>query len=165
MSEHAEDIRIEDYDYQLPPERIAAHPLTQRASSKLLVYQSGQIRDESFDQLARQVPEGSLLVFNNTRVIEARIFFQKPSGGNIEIFCLEPFEAPIGQALAQTGSVSWQCLIGGASKWKPGQLLQKQVVADGQPATLTVAYVSKLEDSFVVQFDWQPAALPLDRES
>src|SRR5690349_5816525 len=120
-------IYIRDYDYPLPQERIAPFPLAKRDDSKLLVYRQGHITDEHFHQLPGLLPQGSLLVVNDTRVIEARILFRKPSGGVIEIFCLEPEDGMIEQSLLRTGPVTWRCLIGGASKWKPGQLLQKTI--------------------------------------
>src|SRR5436190_19020495 len=118
-----ENILIKDYTYDLPAERIAEYPLSQRDQSKLLVYQNGEIGDGVFEELPEYLPEASTLVLNNTRVIEARILFQKQTGGVIEIFCLEPHGHTMEVSLQQTGSTRWECLIGGASKWKAGQVL------------------------------------------
>jgi S-adenosylmethionine:tRNA ribosyltransferase-isomerase len=148
------EIRISDFTYTLPEERIAAFPLQKRDDSKLLVYKSGNIADDHFYNLPQRVPHNATLVVNNTRVIEARILFQKPSGGIIEIFCLEPHGTSIETALNSSGPVFWQCMVGGASKWKKGQVLEKKV-ADGR---LTATYIGKEPDHFIIRFDWEPAA-------
>jgi len=153
---NVEKILIEDYTYNLPNERIAVYPLPKRDDSKLLVYKSGKITDERFYNLPQQLPPNGLLVLNNTKVIEARLFFKKPSGGVIEIFCLEPHEQSMETALQQHGSCKWQCLIGGASKWKPGQVLQKSLSVEDKQVILQARYLGKTEDSFIIQFDWQP---------
>ena len=113
---HPKNISIAGYSYDLPPNRIAHHPLPERDESKLLIYRDGIAREDIYRNIARYLPENSLLVFNNTKVVEARIVFQKDSGAQIEIFCLEPSPeyGGIAAALAQTGSVRWKCLIGGA---------------------------------------------------
>lgn len=149
-------ISIQDFTYDLPDERIAARPLPRRDGSKLLVYRNGTICDDHFYHLPQQLPEGATLVLNNTRVIEARLHFQKPTGGVIEIFCLEPSELSMEEALGAEGSVDWACLIGGASKWKPGQLLQKDLPGSFH---LTAQYIRKEEDSFVIRFSWTPQQL------
>jgi len=153
-----EEILIQDYTYSLPNERIAHHPLEKRDASKLLVYKSGRIEEDHFYHLAQQLPEGATLVLNNTRVIEARIFFTKSTGGVIEIFCLEPNRQSMELSLQQQGSAEWQCMIGGASKWKPGQVLQKELVIEGERVMLEARYKGKLEDAFIIQFSWTPAA-------
>jgi S-adenosylmethionine:tRNA ribosyltransferase-isomerase len=152
------DISILDFTYQLPGDRIAEYPLEQRDRSRLLVYRDGVITEDSFSQLAQWLPAGSLLVFNNTRVIQARLLFPKPTGAVIEIFCLEPFGAhPEYQAaMGRTGNSQWKCLIGGASKWKGGPLV-KTISLQGEPATLTARLLDKLPDSWVVELSWEPA--------
>jgi S-adenosylmethionine:tRNA ribosyltransferase-isomerase len=122
-------ISIADYSYDLPSDSIAYYPLAERDASKLLIYKDNIIRQDIYRNLADHLPPTSLLVFNNTKVVEARIVFQKPTGGQIEIFCLEPPAEYGGMAaaLSQTGRVRWKCLIGGASKWKPGQVLVKKL--------------------------------------
>lgn len=150
-----EPIYMQDFDYHLPNERIAYHPLTERDASKLLVYQNGTITDDTFYHLPHHLPPGATLIANNTRVIEARLFFTKTTGGVIEIFCLEPF-APTAmvQAMESCERVQWRCLIGGASKWKPGQILQKLFEIDEQPVVLNARYITKEEDSFIIEFEW-----------
>ena len=120
-----QDINIADYDYLLPDERIAKYPLVRRDMSKLLVYQQGEIGEERFDHLPDCLPEKSLMVFNNTRVIQARLLFRKATGAQIEIFCLEPAD-PADYALnfQQTKQCSWLCLVGNLKKWKDGVLQQ-----------------------------------------
>jgi S-adenosylmethionine:tRNA ribosyltransferase-isomerase len=148
-------IFIEDYSYHLPPERIAAVPLARRDASKLLVYQNGIIQTDTFYHLPDHLPLHSLLVLNNTRVIEARLFFKKPTGGGIEIFCLEPYQpGAVDQAMQQTASVQWRCLIGGASKWGHGQVLQKAIAVNEATVMLEAIYLQKEEDSFVIEFRW-----------
>ena len=153
-------ISIKEYDYLLPHERIAEFPLERRDQSKLLVYQEGRITDDRFYSIGQYLPESALIIVNDTRVIEARILFQKPTGGVIEIFCLEPFEQPVEQALHNKGKVLWRCLIGGASKWKPGQILEKKVVINGQPEVVHARYLDKGKDNFIIEFTWQPDSVP-----
>jgi S-adenosylmethionine:tRNA ribosyltransferase-isomerase len=154
---HPKDISIADYTYELPAEAIANYPLTERDASRLLVYRGGVIGETVYRDIAGQLPEGALLVFNNTRVVEARILFQKATGASIEIFCLEPPVEYRGMAaaMAQTGRVRWKCLIGGASKWKPGQVLTKAM----EGIDLEARYIEKLTDSFLVELSWHPAEL------
>lgn len=157
MRNKSQDILIKDFQYYLPHERIAEFPLPQRDQSRLLVYKSGKIEDDHFYQLPNHLHTGSCLILNNTRVIEARLHFQKPTGGVIEIFCLEPAgENDIAKAIMQTGLVRWNCLIGGASKWKPGQILQKEIHDQNRHAVLSARYIEKLADSFIIEFCWEP---------
>lgn len=156
MKQKPQEIRIADYTYELSTDRIAAFPLPKRDDSKLLVFKSGRISDERFYQLPEQLPPNTTLVVNNTKVIEARVLFRKPSGGVIEIFCLEPHNTSMEVALQNGGECSWNCLVGGASKWKPGQVLEKEVPGGG---TLQAFYLSKELDHFVIRFEWQPAHL------
>lgn len=153
-----DDLSISAYGYDLPDDRIARYPLPDRTLSKLLVWKAGQLEESVYARLGEFLAPSSLLVLNNTRVVEARILFQKPSGGLIEIFCLEPHAsfAPVSQAMAQTGKVLWICLIGGASKWKRGQVLEKKT---GE-TLLQARFIEKRADDFVVEFTWTPAGLP-----
>jgi len=155
MKPEAQNISIRHYSYELPHEKIAEFPLQERDRSRLLIYKNGGVEDDHFLNLDHHLPEGSTLILNNTRVIEARILFTKPTGGVIEIFCLEPFQQIIEQSLSATGRVQWLCLIGGASKWKAGQMLQKEVSIDHQTVQLSAKYISKQADSFVIEFFWQ----------
>ena len=119
---HPKDISILDFSYALPDEKIALHPLEKRDHSKLLVYKSGHIVTDTYSHLHSHLPKNSLLIFNNTKVINARIFFTKPTGGVIEIFLLEPYDSDYTLTLAATQRCQWKCLIGGISKWKEGSL-------------------------------------------
>lgn len=155
---HPKDLSILDFTYSLPDERIAAFPLSARDESKLLVYQQGAIKEDSYQHISDHLPAESLLVFNNTRVIQARILFQKSSGGVIEIFCLEPYEEQneYSTVMAKTGSTRWKCMIGGASKWKQGNLSKKISVLD-TGVILEARLVEKIPDAYVVELSWQPA--------
>jgi len=130
-------IRIADYNYDLPDERIAKFPLAERDSSKLLVYNHGEVSEDKFTNLPKYLPKGALMVFNNTRVIRARLHFQKETGAQIEVFCMEPF-APLEyqQNFAQTGSVEWLCMIGNLKRWKSG-ILTKELNIKGETVILT----------------------------
>lgn len=146
---------IEAFNYGLPEERIAAFPLANRDHSRLLVYRNGTLTDDTFYHLPHHLPPKSTLILNNTRVIEARVLFQKDTGGTIEVFCLEPCRpGDMAAAMAQTGRAEWRCLIGGASKWKPGQVLHKQVRVEGTDLTLEARYQAKEGESFVIAFSW-----------
>jgi len=151
------EISIADYSYDLPDGTIAYYPLAERDASRLLVYRAGELHEDIYRNIAQHLPEGALLVFNNTRVVEARIVFQKPTGGLIEIFCLEPPPeyGGIAAALTRTGSVRWKCLIGGASKWKPGQVLRKEL----GPLILEARWVERVEGAFLIELSWMPADL------
>ena len=154
-------ISIQDYVYSLPEERIAKYPLAERDASKLLIYKDGEITADTYKNIAHHIPENSLLVFNNTKVVEARLLFQKPTGGNIEIFCLEPHEQypDITSAMLQKGKVLWQCLVGGASKWKSGQVLGKKTRSGSGDISLRAKYIEKRPGSFVIELSWLPAEL------
>ena len=118
-----ETVHISDYDYDLPEERIARFPLEQRDMSKLLVSRGGEVSEARFGDIGGVLPAGSLLVFNNTKVIRARLVMHKPSGARIEVFCLEPHEpADYERAFAVTGECEWKCIVGNSKKWKEGAL-------------------------------------------
>ena len=152
------DIFINEFDYNLPEYRIAFYPLAERDKSKLLVYRAGKIESTTFDVLPDFLSDSSSLVLNNTRVIEARILFQKQTGGIVEIFCLEPKDSfkNINEELSREGSMQWKCFIGGASKWKHGEVLQKQVVVNGKPISLAARFIEKNVDFFTIEFFWSP---------
>ena len=158
---HPKNISIADFRYDLPADRIAHYPLAERDASKLLIYRDREITEDIYSNISHHLPENSLLVFNNTKVVEARILFRKPSGAQIELFCLEPPPEYPGMAAAmiQTGKVRWKCLIGGASKWKPGQVLSKSIDTSLSPLTLEARYITKLEDASLIELSWQPADL------
>lgn len=158
---HPRYLSINDFSYSLPEERIANYPLAERDASKLLVFQNGEIKDDIYRNIAGHIPAGSLLIFNNTKVVEARLVFQKKTGGQIEIFCLEPHEQypDITSAMLQQGKVQWLCLVGGASKWKKGQVLEKKVAIAGKEIILGANYIEKRADCFVIELSWLPGSL------
>jgi len=159
---HPKDISIDDFDYVLPEEKIAIYPLTQRDSSKLLIYKNEKVSEDVYRNLAEYLPPNSFLVFNDTKVIKARILFQKPTGGVIEIFCLEPHEkiSDYAVVLQQQNSSRWKCMIGGAGKWKEKFLLKKFLI-DGKEITLKASLVEKLSDAYVVELSWNPGSYSL----
>ena len=163
---NAKNIPIAEYNYDLPQENIAYYPLAERDASKLLIYRDDKISETIYRNIGSHLPEGTQLVFNNTKVVEARILFQKPTGAQIEVFCLEPPKeyGSITGAMAQTGKVKWKCLLGGASKWKPGQVLRKEVEpgpGDGvaAPIVLESRFLGKYEDAFLIELSWTPEKL------
>jgi S-adenosylmethionine:tRNA ribosyltransferase-isomerase len=155
------NIHIADYTYELPADRIATHPLPDRDASRLLIFNNGNISEDVYRNIATHLPENSLMVFNDTRVIEARILFQKSTGAFIEVFCLEPDERyqDVTTAMLQEGKVYWKCMIGGASKWKHGMHLHKDIDHNSRKITLSATITERRPDSFVVAFTWTPAEL------
>ena len=152
------DIRIQDYNYTLPDGRIAKYPLPERDASKLLRYRAGQIDDFIFRELPDLVPENALMVFNDTKVVPARLFFQRETGAHIEIFCLEPVDPPeYNTIFAARGCCRWKCVIGNAKRWK-GDILRFSNVS-GSPAVaaldLTASLVSREGQTGTVEFRWQ----------
>ncbi len=152
--EETKQIRIGEYNYELPEDRIAKYPLPDRDHSRLLVYRAGEISGETFTALPHFIPAGSLMVFNNTRVIQARLHFRKTTGAIIEIFCLEP-ALPNDYVLnfQQTGQVSWFCMIGNLKKWKEGSLV-KEVVVKGEKVVLCAVRRETHGSGFRVDFSW-----------
>lgn len=154
---HPRHISINDFTYHLPNEKIALHPLEKRDQSKLLIYKEDEIKEDIYKNIADHLPENSFLIFNNTKVIPARILFKKETGGTIEIFCLEPFEenAEYTTVMSKTGSARWKCMIGGASKWKEGGL-HKKIIIKNEAVELTATLKQKFADAYVTEFSWQP---------
>ena len=152
--EEAQQIRIEDFDYPLPDERIAKFPLAKRDESKLLLYRQGAVGETQFKHITRFLPAGSLMVFNNTRVIQARLLFRKPTGARIEVFCLEPVE-PHDYALVfqQTERCRWMCLVGNLKKWKEGTL-SREVLVGGETVLLKAERLQSCGDSHLIEFTW-----------
>lgn len=156
MIDQVRNIRIEDYDYALPDERIARHPLARRDSCKLLVSRGdGEFATEVFSDLPGLLPAGAMLVYNNTRVINARLRFRKPGGGAmIEIFCLEPVEpADYAVSFAATGECSWLCFVGNSKRWKEGELAMPLTI-EGKRLTLTAERASREGNASTVTFRW-----------
>jgi S-adenosylmethionine:tRNA ribosyltransferase-isomerase len=153
-----QDTHITDFNYNLPEARIAKFPLPQRDQSKLLIRKDDQITEDTFQNLSKYIPENSLLVFNNTKVIQARMLFQKPSGAQIEIFCLEPEDpADYAQAFAQTHSCVWRCLIGNAKRWKEGTLSKK--IPDTEQVKCTTERLKSESETHFVRFTWDDSNL------
>jgi len=155
---HPKDISITDYTYDLPKERIAEHPLPQRDQSKLLIWNEGNIKEDVYKNIAAYLPSDSLIVFNDTKVIPARVHFKKATGGVIEIFCLEPYEEgnDYSVVMHKKESVQWKCMIGGASKWKEGAL-EKELRINNEELIIKVELVKKLSDAYVAKFSWTPS--------
>ena len=171
-----EEILIEDYNYPLPDERIAKYPLAKRDTSKLLVYRDGQVSEDVFAHVGEYLSSSSLLIYNNTRVIQARLEFHKKSlgvtselaqsateplnseasrGARIEIFCLEPLQPNDHQlALSSTEGCTWKCMIGNAKKWKVGALSLPVTLASGQEVTLFAEKGKQTGNTFEVRFSW-----------
>lgn len=153
----ARQIKIRDYDYVLPDERIAKFPLPERDSSKLLVYENGHISETVFRSLPSLLPEGALMVFNNTRVIQARLHFRKgmaQDGALIEVFLLEPANpVEYQENFAQKGCCSWYCLVGNLKKWKEGKL-SRTLTIDHSTLTITAERVGTHGTSQEIRFEW-----------
>ena len=169
-----EEILIEEYNYPLPDERIAKYPLAERDQSKLLIYRNGQVSEDHFHHIGEYLPADSLLIYNNTRVIQARLEFHKQSpsnaepllnnskqpphntqGARIEIFCLEPLEPHDYQlSLGSTNGCTWKCMIGNAKKWKTGTLSLPVQLPSGEQITLFAEKGEQTGNTFAVHFSW-----------
>lgn len=147
-------IHIADYNYPLPDERIAKYPKANRDESKLLIYRKGEIKEDVFYNLPNYLEQGELMVFNNTKVIQARLHFNKSTGALIEVFCLEP-HTPLDyqQNFATTNSVTWTCLIGNLKKWKEGKL-EKRICVGNRELTLTAERKGMSGTGHEVVFSW-----------
>lgn len=162
------NIHIADYNYDLPDERIAKFPLAERDSSKLLVYRHGEVSEDVFSSLPKYLPSGALMVFNNTKVIQARLHFRKESpslpsslkgepvlGALIEVFCLEPAMPNDYQLnFSQRGLVQWYCLVGNLKKWKEGKLSRQIEMPDGVTITLSCERIGIHGTSHIIAFTW-----------
>lgn len=153
-----QDIRIEDYTYPLPEERIAKYPLPSRDDSKLLIYtekSNWEPRSGKFRTIADSLPSGSLMVFNNTKVVPARLYFQKDTGALIEVFCLKPVApADYEQCFAQTEKCRWQTIVGNAKRWKKGRIK----LYSGSPEIDLQAEIIERGETFIVEFSWKGGA-------
>jgi len=143
------NISIANFTYHLPNDKIALHPLQNRDESKLLIYKDGVIKEDVYKNIHQHLPKKSLLIFNDTKVIKARLLYTKPTGGSIEIFLLEPFNADYTSTLTSTKTCKWKCLIGGASKWKQNNL--QWTISNG---LVELMLIEKLDDAYVVEFSW-----------
>lgn len=159
LLKNIQSIDIKDYSYDLPENRIAKYPLPHRDQSKLLIYKNGQIQDERFNNIVSYLPKDSLLIFNNTKVIHARLLFQRDTGAKIEIFCLEPDEQVDYQiAFADVKTSTWKCLVGNAKRWKNG-VLHKEINTPKGRIILTATLKHKATDYNSIEFSWNNESL------
>jgi S-adenosylmethionine:tRNA ribosyltransferase-isomerase len=156
LKENVKKLSIVDFNYDLPEEKIAYFPVEPRDSSKLLVYKKGTISDYQYFQLNEHLPQNTLLIANNTKVVEARLLFQKATGAKIEVFCLEADERypDIVTAMSQKGNVYWKCLIGGAKKWK-----DEILTLNHEEIELKVRKVDSTQNPSIVYFEWNDNAV------
>lgn len=156
MISDPKNIRIEEFTYSLPTDRIADFPLADRAASKLLVVDE-KIRQYRFRDISEHLPPGSIMVFNNSRVVEARLIFKKPTGASIEIFCLEPGDQypDISTAFTEKKEVYWKCLVGNAASW-PREMTLSAEIPQG---VLTARQVHKQSDHFIIRLSWTNPSL------
>ncbi|MCC5946050.1 MAG: S-adenosylmethionine:tRNA ribosyltransferase-isomerase [Bernardetiaceae bacterium] len=149
------EIRLQDYTYTLPPERIAQRPLEQRSASKLLCYRSGAIHHHQFHEITSLLPVGATFFFNNTKVIPARMFFQKETGAWIEVFLLRPF-APsqvLSEAMRAQGNATWFAMIGNLKRWKDKDLLSTSLNVNGELIELTLQLIDRSQK--LIRFEWE----------
>ena len=157
------EIRIEDFNYPLPDERIAKYPLAERDSSKLLIYKGGEIRERVFRDITEEIPSDAVMVFNDTKVVPARLFFRRDSGAHIEVFCLEPhFPADYNVNFACTESCSWTCVIGNAKRWKDDILSLDVHEGELADIELKARLESRDGQTGVVSFSWK-GGIPFSR--
>jgi len=156
MSE-VKNISITDFTYDLPDEKIAKYPLNERDASKLLLFDKGRISEERFKNIGDFLEENSLIVFNNTKVIQARLNFKKESGARIEVFCLEPyFPADYEQSFQTREKVQWKCIVGNAKKWKIGKVSSEFQIS-GESFELQAEKIVQLADAWIIEFTWKSA--------
>ncbi|MCB0806873.1 MAG: S-adenosylmethionine:tRNA ribosyltransferase-isomerase [Bacteroidales bacterium] len=150
-------VKIDEFNYTLPQEKIAGFPLQQRDQSKLLIIQDGILHENIFASIDQYLPHDSLLVFNQSKVVQARLIFKKESGAAIEIFCLEPVlpTNEIQQAFECGSGVSWKCLVGNSKRWKKGQL-RKTFLIDDVTCTLIAERTAQHDDHSLINFTWKP---------
>jgi len=146
------ELNILDFTYELPQQRIAIYPLHERDQSKLLVYKNGNIQDQHFNQLDEFLPANSLVVFNNSKVVPARLFFQNQNGAHIEIFCMAPSHLTVSEALQRTEGVEWTCLVGNLKKWK-----QEELTLQNDALCLKATKREGPSGTVIVNFNWSPA--------
>lgn len=148
------NIRISDFTYDLPESKIAKYPLHERDQSKLLVWKNGEINETIFKNGVEFLPENALLIFNNTRVIHARMFFRKETGAKIEIFCLEPVDpADYQLSFQEQKEVVWKCMVGNLKKWKIG-ILNREVEINGEKIVIQAEKKETVDNSFHIKFSW-----------
>ena len=151
---YPKNIKISDYEYKLPENRIAKYPLPERDYSKLLIYKKGEVSEARFFEIQNYLPRKSLLVFNNTRVIHARLAFTKQTGARIEIFCLEPIDPPGYElSLEAKGETTWKCLVGNLKKWK-NDVLSKEFTVNNTRVKLKAIKVKSQGQNQLIRFSW-----------
>ncbi len=157
---HPSLLQIKDFTYELPDEKIARYPLPNRDSSRLLIYRNGYITEDTYRHIDHHIPEEALLIFNQTKVIHARLWFQKQTGGRIEVFCLEPDDrySDVQTAMLQKGEVYWKCMVGGAAKWKDNQVLRLAADELSVPFHMSAVIAEKKEGYFVLRLNWNSGA-------
>lgn len=147
-------LSIDRFNYDLPEEKIAKYPLEQRDQSKLLIWKDGLIYDEQFKDLSFHLPSDTMLVFNNTKVIRARLRFKKSTGASIEIFLLEPhYPSDYAQNFQQTNHCSWYCVVGNLKKWKEGNL-NLSVIVNSHQINLSAELIERFNQSQIIKFSW-----------
>ena len=147
-------IYIADYNYPLPDERIAKYPLPERDHSKLLVYRDGQVSEDRFYNVGDHIAPGSLLIYNNTRVIQARLEFHKPTGARIEVFCLEPTAPHDYQlSLGSTTGCTWKCMVGNAKKWHE-DAIELKINNEKLKISLRAYKEQAIGNTYAVRFEW-----------
>lgn len=158
MMKEVKDISIEEYDYPLPDERIAKYPLAERDASKLLVLKDNAIRASQFKHIGQFLPNDALLIFNETKVIRARLQFLKDTGSHIEVFCLEP-DDDYQIAFSSVSPVRWKCLVGNSKRWREG-LLGMTLDVNGQSVVLNANRIEKNDQYSEIEFSWKPENVP-----
>jgi S-adenosylmethionine:tRNA ribosyltransferase-isomerase len=148
------EIKIEDYSYNLAKEKIALTPLSARDASKLLILDGEQLKESFYHSIAQSIPMNSFMVFNDTKVVNARLIFRKETGAVIEIFYLEPHDKTLSEAMESIGSVKINCFIKGISRWKAATLLRKEITINNNKVIVEANFVGKNKDSFVVSLGW-----------
>ncbi|MEA1874185.1 MAG: S-adenosylmethionine:tRNA ribosyltransferase-isomerase, partial [Bacteroidota bacterium] len=152
--QNPKSIKIEDFNYNLPEDRIAKYPTNSRDDSKLLTYKNSNINHDKFLNILNHLPQKSTLVFNNTKVIQARLKFEKETGAKIEIFCLEPI-SPSDYALAfqEKEKTSWKCIVGNSKKWKSGKL-KKSITINSKEIEICAERIEKYDSAQLIEFSW-----------
>ena len=145
-----EELHSDHFNYNLPEERIAKHPLANRNASKLLTYVNGRIGEDVFSNLKLHLPKDAVLVFNDTKVLAARLYFQRKTGAKIEIFCLEPFKLTVEQALTSKSACEWQCMVGNLKRFKDGEILELSIAG----TILKASIVERRFSDVIIRFEW-----------
>jgi S-adenosylmethionine:tRNA ribosyltransferase-isomerase len=154
INKKIKDISVQDFTYDLADERIAKYALAERDQSKLLIWEKGTIKDDFFYNLPQYLPSGTMLFFNNTKVIKARLIFRKKTGARIEVFCLEPTSpSEYSLSFSQTGSCRWKCIVGNLKKWKD-ETLEQRLTVKGQTVVFRAQKAEQLDDAQDILFSW-----------